>query len=80
MKRRSVSYLLRVDPVLCDGFGHCVELAPELVTLDEWGYPILSSEPFPRSHTDFLESARHAVRGCPRSALTLQTIRSSESP
>ena len=43
MSRRNVSYLLQVDPVRCDGFGHCAELAPELVTLDEWGYPIIQS-------------------------------------
>ena len=79
MKRRSVSYLLRVDPVLCDGFGHCVELAPDLVTLDEWGYPIVASEPFPKSHGELVESARRAVRGCPRSALRLQTLKGSES-
>ena len=28
---------LRVDPVACDGFGHCAELAPEFIALDEWG-------------------------------------------
>jgi len=80
MTRRNVNYLLRVDPVLCDGFGHCVELAPELVTLDEWGYPIVTPEPFPKSHAELVASARHAIRGCPRSALSLQVVRSAESP
>ncbi|MBU6233045.1 MAG: ferredoxin [Acidobacteria bacterium] len=79
MKRKTLSYLLRVDPVRCDGFGHCAELAPELITLDEWGYPILSGETFARSHVELVQSARLAVRGCPRAALSLQSLSSSES-
>ncbi len=72
--RRTVSFRLVVDPIRCDGFGHCLELAPELVTLDEWGYPILHSEPFPQSDRELLRSAHLAVRGCPRQALSLQKI------
>ena len=30
---------LRVDPTVCSGHGLCAELLPELITLDEWGYP-----------------------------------------
>ena len=41
MTRRGDHFVLKVDPILCDGFGHCHELAPELVRMDEWGYPIL---------------------------------------
>jgi ferredoxin len=74
MRRRSVSYLLQVDPVRCDGFGHCAELAPELVTLDEWGYPIIQATPIQRSNREVLNSARLAVRGCPRAALKLCTV------
>ena len=62
MKRKTLSYLLRVDPVRCDGFGHCAELAPELITLDEWGYPILTTETFARSHSELVQSARLAIR------------------
>lgn len=39
IKKRGASFRLVVDPVRCDGYGHCHELAPELVTLDEWGLP-----------------------------------------
>ena len=52
---------LRVDPIMCDGFGHCAELAPELVALDEWGYPILR-EPRPLSPAGRRIGAR---RGAP---------------
>ena len=30
---------LKVDPIACDGHGLCAELLPELVTLDDWGFP-----------------------------------------
>jgi len=45
VRKRSGSFVLKVNPILCDGFGHCHELAPELVDVDEWGYPIVATEP-----------------------------------
>ena len=33
---------LRVDPIACDGRGLCAEALPELITLDDWGFPISS--------------------------------------
>ncbi|MEV6019242.1 ferredoxin [Streptomyces sp. NPDC051997] len=57
---------LRVDRVACDGRGLCAELLPELIDLDEWGYPILKQSNVPgrlRGH------ARRAVAACPRLAL-----------
>ena len=76
--RRTVTFRIVVDPIRCDGFGHCAELAPELVTLDEWGYPILQVEAFPQSDCELHRSAQLAVRGCPRQALTLQKIISAQ--
>ena len=38
---------LRVNPIQCTGHGMCAELLPELVTLDEWGYPIVDPRPVP---------------------------------
>ena len=38
---------LRVNPIDCTGHGVCAELLPELVTLDEWGYPIVDPHPLP---------------------------------
>lgn len=31
------------DRIGCDGAGLCAQLLPELVSLDEWGYPIVRS-------------------------------------
>ena len=67
--RRHGQFVIRVNPILCDGFGHCAELAPELVHLDEWGYPIISQEPVPMADIGAYQSARYAERGCPRQAL-----------
>jgi ferredoxin len=59
---------LRVNPIDCVGHGLCAELLPELVTLDEWGYPILPAQPVPRG---LERQARRAVTDCPALALTL---------
>jgi ferredoxin len=77
VKGRVVAFVLRVDPIACDGFGHCHELAPELVEMDEWGYPIISSEPVASIDAAVLKSARLAVRGCPRQALRLERVKES---
>ncbi|MFI5036013.1 MAG: ferredoxin [Acidimicrobiales bacterium] len=74
MKRRAGGFLLRVNPILCDGFGHCAELAPDLVHIDEWGYPLITHEPTPLADLPALESARYAVRGCPRQALRIERV------
>ncbi|MGD0852168.1 MAG: ferredoxin [Acidimicrobiales bacterium] len=72
MSRRVEHIVLKVNPILCDGYGHCHELAPELVHVDEWGYPIISDRPTPTSERSVVESARLAVRGCPRQALRIE--------
>jgi len=60
---------LRVNPILCDAFGHCAELLPELITVDEWGYPIVDDGPVPH---ELRPAARRAVAACPRLALALE--------
>jgi ferredoxin len=63
---------LRVDPVACSGHGLCAELLPERITLDEWGYPVVSAEPIPPA----LDAhARRAVTDCPALALLLDRAR-----
>lgn len=58
---------LRVDWPNCRARGLCHELLPELVDLDEWGYPVVTGEVTP----DLVADARAAVRMCPRLALRL---------
>jgi ferredoxin len=58
--------VLRVNPIVCKAHGLCAELFPERVSLDDWGYPIISPEPI----TPELERhARRAVDACPTLAL-----------
>jgi len=63
-----VNRWLRVNPIACSGHGICAELLPELIRLDEWGYPILPADPVP---PELLPLARRAVRLCPTLALRL---------
>lgn len=63
-----MSRWLHVNPIACSGHGICTEMLPELIRLDEWGYPILSTEPVP---PELLPLARRAVRLCPTLALRL---------
>ena len=74
MSRNETGFYLRVNPILCDGFGHCHELAPDLVDTDEWGYPMIRSEVTSLGDRDALQSARYAVRGCPRQALRIERV------
>jgi len=66
-----MTFRLRVDPIACDGRGVCAELFPERVSLDDWGYPIIDSEPIGQ---DLFDHARRAVTACPVLALTLERV------
>ena len=62
---------LRVDPIKCKAHGMCVELIPERIRLDDWGYPIID----PRALSpDLLVHARRAVAECPRAALRIVRV------
>lgn len=60
---------LRVDPIKCDGHGLCAELLPELVKLDDWGFPIIKPGSIPSS---LLGLTERAVSACPTLALLLE--------
>ncbi len=72
--KRADGFVLLVNPIACDGYGHCAELAPDLVRLDEWGYPVLRREPVALADLAARDSARYAVRGCPRQALRIERV------
>ena len=63
-----MSERLRVDIVACDGAGICAHLAPDVVRVDSWGFPILPAEPLSGARE---RQARAAVTACPRKALFL---------
>jgi ferredoxin len=60
---------LHVDMILCDGHGICAELVPELIGVDEWGYPLVAAEAVPQS---LRRPARRAVALCPKLALSMR--------
>jgi ferredoxin len=64
-----VSRHLAVNPIACTGHGLCADLLPELIRLDEWGYPILAGQDVP---AELAPLARRAVRLCPALALSLR--------
>ncbi|HTZ91391.1 MAG TPA: ferredoxin [Streptosporangiaceae bacterium] len=60
---------LRVNPIACSGHGSCAELLPEVITLDEWGYPLLAGDG--AVPVGLAREARRVVTDCPALALAL---------
>ena len=58
-----------IDRIKCDGHGLCAELLPELIRLDDWGFPIITPGPIPER---LLPLAQRAVANCPTLALALR--------
>lgn len=70
MKRVADRHLL-VDPIACEGHGICAEVLPELIRLDDWGYPIIEN-PVP---PELIDEARLAIESCPVLALRTEIRR-----
>jgi ferredoxin len=62
---------LVVDWVRCDGHGVCVELLPELLEVDDWGFPVVRGPVPPRLG----RLAERARASCPAMALRLTPTR-----
>jgi len=54
----------------------CAELLPELIELDDWGYPIVRPGAVP---DELLDHAVHAVDVCPLLALRLRAVAASRA-
>jgi ferredoxin len=66
---RTAPSRIRVERIKCDGHGLCAELLPELIRLDEWGYPIVEPGEVPE---ELRGHAKRAVGACPVLALFLE--------
>jgi ferredoxin len=69
----SDAVMLGIDRIKCDGHGVCADLVPELIELDDWGYPIIRPGAIPKA---VLPHVKRAVSGCPTLALRLQALAS----
>jgi ferredoxin len=66
-----MSLRLEINPIACTAHGLCADLVPELIQLDEWGYPILTKD----IPIDLEAHARRAVSACPTLALRITRAR-----
>ena len=64
-----MSRRLRVNPIVCEAHGLCAEILPELIRLDDWGYPIIDASEVP---PDLMGLAERAVDACPTLALLIE--------
>ncbi|MBO0830048.1 MAG: ferredoxin [Streptosporangiales bacterium] len=64
----SGAWEVRVDPIECAGHLLCVELLPERLRVDDWGYPMVDGRPV---SGELLAHARRAAAACPTLALRL---------
>jgi ferredoxin len=62
---------LRVNPIACQAHGMCIEVLPELISGDPWGYPVIAPGGVP---AELMPLARRAVSSCPTMALLLMGV------
>ena len=58
-----------IDWTRCDGHGVCHELVPELIDLDDWGFPIVNGQGI---SGELVKHAKRAVTACPALALRVE--------
>ena len=63
---------LVIDWTRCTAHGMCAELLPELVELDDWGYPVVADGAVP---PDLERHATEARTACPALAVRLDPER-----
>ncbi len=64
-----MSSRIRINPIACEGHGLCAEMLPEIIGLDDWGYPVVKPGSVP---SDLQGLARRARDLCPTLALLLE--------
>jgi len=62
---------ISIDRIRCDGHGLCAEILPELIRIDDWGYPIVAPGPV---HDHLMPLAGRAVADCPVLAIALRRV------
>lgn len=57
---------IQVDSTKCDAYGECVEAAPSLFELDDFGYATAIASDVP---PDLRDAAAQAIKACPSQAI-----------
>jgi ferredoxin len=60
---------LVIDWTRCDGHGVCHALLPEMIAVDEWGFPIVDGR---QIKAELIDHAKRATVACPAMALRLE--------
>ena len=60
---------LQLEAASCDGVGMCALVAPDVVTLDSWGFPVVDDA----AAASRTRQAKAAARACPHRALRVET-------
>jgi ferredoxin len=63
---------LSIDWTRCDGHSLCAALLPGRITLDDWGFPLITDGQDPDPDRDPDNDERRAVLACPALALRLE--------
>jgi ferredoxin len=66
---------LRINWLLCDGYGLCSDLLPQIIDLDDWNFPIIRPGEVP---AELAHNAQRAVDCCPMKALSYVPVRADE--
>ena len=66
-----MSVRVTIDWTRCTAHGLCAELLPELIDLDDWGYPVVAGGPVPADLEPHAVAAREA---CPALAVRLDEV------
>jgi ferredoxin len=60
---------VHVDMSKCQAYGNCADAAPQLFSLDDWGYAVVEGDGNVAPQDE--EAARNAAAACPAVAITL---------
>jgi ferredoxin len=63
---------LAIDWTRCEGHGLCAQIFPEVISTDEWGYPVFRRTKI--RDADELIGARRAASLCPSLALRIEGV------
>jgi ferredoxin len=77
LSKDAEEYRVSVDFITCRGHGMCAYYLPSNISLDEWGYPIVTNETVAPGR---LREGKRAALMCPELALKIERIQERARP